>query len=121
MKSLIGWMALAALVTVGCGGAQQSAVTSGTSALASLPDVEKKIGENCPATKVGPLPTDTPEKKAEFTDLIGKVLSGAMSKLAFVNQLTAKNPGSENAVKCAADQIPEQGLPAPTTPTTQPG
>lgn len=40
-------------------------------------------------------------------------MSGVLSKVDFVNQLVAKTPGSENAVKCAADQIPE---PAPTPP-----
>jgi hypothetical protein len=111
MKKLIG---LALLVAAGCGGAQQS-VASGASSLQSVADVQKKITDNCPADKVGKLPTDTPEKQADFSDMIGKVLNGLMSKVDFVSQLTAKNPGSDAAVKCAADQIPEPPASAPAT------
>jgi hypothetical protein len=90
------------LAAAACGGAQKAAQSA-----AGVADVQKKIDANCPADKVGALPTQTPEQKAGFTDMIGKVLGGLLSKVDFVNQLVAKNPGSENAVKCAADQIPE--------------
>ena len=109
MKTLLGFIGISALVA--CGGAQS--VGSGASSLASVADVQNKINTNCPADKVGALPTGTPEKQAEFTDLLGKVLSGALSKVDFVSQLTGKNPGSDAAVKCAADQIPEQPASAP--------
>ena len=110
MKTLLGFAGLSALLA--CGGAQ----TMGASSLASVADVQQKISTNCPADKVGALPTGTPEKQAEFTDMLGKVVSGALSKVDFVSQLTGKNPGSDAAVKCAADQIPEQqpaSAPAP--------
>ena len=93
---------------VACGGAQK-----GVGAASSVADVQKKIETNCPADKVGALPTQTPEQQASFTDMIGKVLGGLASKVDFVNQLVAKNPGSDKAVQCAADQIPE---PAPAAP-----
>jgi len=102
------------LAAVACGGAQKA--MSG----ANPADVEKKIEQNCPADKVGALPTATPEQKASFTDMIGKVLSGLLSKADFVSQLVAKNPGSENAVKCAADQIPEAAPPAADQPPPPP-
>jgi hypothetical protein len=109
MKILLGMIGVSVLMA--CGGAQS--VGSGSSSLANVADVQKKINDNCPADKVGKLPTDTPEKQAQFTDLLGKVLQGALSKVDFVSQLTAANPGSDTAVKCAADQIPEQPASAP--------
>jgi hypothetical protein len=108
MKKWLGF----ALLGVACGGAQQNL---GTSSLASVADVQNKIQSNCPADKVGKIPADTPEQKAELTDMIGKVVQGLMSKVDFVSQLTGKYPGSDAAVKCAADQIPEQPASAPAS------
>jgi hypothetical protein len=101
-----------------CGGKSKSVETP---EVGGAGDIEKKIAENCPADKVGALPTDTPEKQAEWSEMIGKVLSGVLPKADFVSQLSAKNPGSEAAVKCAADQIPDGAAPAPeATPAPTP-
>ena len=110
MKGFKHLVLVLGLAAGACGGAQKA--VSG----ANPADVEQKIEQNCPADKVGPLPTATPEQKASFTDMIGKVLSGLLSKGDFVSQLVAKNPGSEPAVKCAADQIPEPAPPPAPPP-----
>jgi hypothetical protein len=93
-----------------CGGAQS--VASSAAGLSGVAGVQSQIDKNCPADKVGPMPTQTPEQKSLFSDLIGQVLGGTLSKADFVSQLIGKNPGSDNAVKCAADQLPAQPAPA---------
>ena len=89
-----------ALAAGACGGAQKT--LSGAS---NAVEVEQKIEQNCPEYGVGPLPNRTPKDKADFTDMIGKVLSGQLTKADFTSQLVAKNPASQNAVKCAADNL----------------
>ena len=108
MKGIKHLVLILALAAGACGGAQKA-----PGGAANPADVTQNIEKNCPADKVGPLPTATPEQKASFTDMVGKVLSGLLSKVDFVNQLVAQNPGSEQAVKCAADQIPEPATPPP--------
>jgi hypothetical protein len=100
MKNLIGFVGLSALLA--CGGAQSAA-----SGAMSVADVQKKIATNCPTDKVGAMP--------DTTELLGKVLAGALSKVDFVSQLTAKNPGSDAAANCAANQIPEAPASAPAS------
>ena len=104
MKGIKHLVVIFALAAGACGDAQKAG------GVANPAEIEQNIEKSCPADK---LPIGTPEQKASFTDMIGKVLSGLLSKVDFVNQLVAQNPGSEQAVKCAADQIPESPVPPP--------
>jgi hypothetical protein len=107
-----GFKHLALILTLAagaCGGAQKT-----MSGAPNAVEFEQKIEQNCPEYRVGPLPIATPEEKAGFTDMIGKVLAGQLTKMDFVNQIVAKNPVSQNAVKCAADNLPDP------TPVDQP-
>jgi len=102
MKGFKDLVLILALVAGACGGAQKT-MSGDPNAI----EAEQKIEQNCPEDRVGPLPITTPEDKASFTDMIGKVLSGQLTKAEFTNQLVAKNPVSQNAVKCAADNLPD--------------
>jgi hypothetical protein len=104
MKGFKHLVMILAIAAGACGGAQTT-----TSGALNAVDAEAKIEQNCPEDRVGPLPIRTPEEKAAFTDMIGKVLSGQLTKADFRNQLVAKNPVSQNAVKCAADHLPDLG------------
>ena len=104
MKGIKHLVLIFALAAGACGGAQKAG------GVANPAEIEQNIEKNCPADK---LPIGTPEQKASFTDMIGKVVSGLLTKVDFVNQLVAQNPGSEQAVKCAADQIPESPTQVP--------
>ena len=102
MKGFKHLVLILAVAAGACGGAQKT--------MSGAPDAvvaEQKIEQNCPEDRVGPLPIRTPKDKAEFTDMIGKVLSGQLTKADFTNQLVAKNPVSQSAVKCAADNLPD--------------
>jgi hypothetical protein len=105
MKGIKHLVLIFALAAGACGGAQKAG-----GGVANPAEIEQNIEKNCQADK---LPIGTPEQKASFTDMIGKVVSGLLTKVDFVNQLVAQNPGSEQAVKCAADHIPESPTPPP--------
>jgi hypothetical protein len=104
MKGFKNLVLILALAGGACGGAQnaQKTMSEAPEAVAA----EQKIEQNCPEDRVGPLPVRTPKDKADFTDMIGKVISGQLSKADFTSQIVAKFPVSQNAVKCAADQPP---------------
>jgi hypothetical protein len=102
MKGFKHLVLILALAAGACGGAQKT--MSGTP---NAVEAEQRIEQNCPQDRVGPLPIATPEEKAGFTDMIGKVLSGQLTKADFTNQVVAKYPVSQNAVKCAADNLPD--------------
>ena len=105
MKGFKHLVLIMAIAAGACGGAQKT-----TSGDLNAVEAEQKIEQNCPQDRVGPLPIATPEEKADFTDMIGKVLSGQLTKADFTNQIVAKNPVSQNAVKCAADNLPDSTL-----------
>ena len=109
MKGFKHLVLILALAAGACGGAQK-AMSGDPSAVAA----EQKIEQNCPEDRVGPLPVHTSKDKADFTEMVGKVLSGQLSKMDFTSQVVAKFPVSQNAVKCAADNLPD--LPAAAQP-----
>ena len=102
MKGFKHLVLILALAAGACGGAQKT-----MSGAPNAVEFEQRIEQNCPEYGVGPLPISTPKEKADFTDMIGKVLSGQLTKADFTSQLVAKNPVSQNAVKCAADNLPD--------------